>query len=1165
MHTAPPDHRTTPTPTEPTEPTSRTRRARRAATTAGMPTDEDVTTAIDGPRRSKRHARATATTARAPRPRGRRRGGVVTGILARLGAVLALVGGLVVLPALVWAVVGGPVGIDWRGIVDRGRVDADAVVAIGLVVFTLMWVWFTITAVTEVVRVLAWRREPAATLPPLDPTPSGAIRRLVRVALVSTSTVVAASLSSLTGTSGVGAAAPAAVVIVEHDSATTATGGAAPRTDQVASDAPASVRSTGRETPYSVAARLGDPSLRDRIIELNHGAVAPDGSVWTGGVFPAGMEVAVPAGLLGGEQVVWEQYTVQEGDSVYRIATRLADGDHLRVRDLADRIIERNLGRVMGDGKAFDDPSLIRVGWVIDVPAVGTASSPTIADATSHLVQPGESYWSIAEQHADDPADTTAVAELTDELIDHNAPRLGYDLRQMLHPGDRVELTGTDVDVAVAPEPTAEDIAAEPETTDAAVTTEVETGEAETPETTSADAADAGDAHGGTTVLTVADQSSAPAGVGAGRPTGTPLPATQLPVTPLPATEEADEVTSSRAPVTTSLAAAVLVCAGALGLAESRRRQQLRRAGVHARVPSPSVRAQRVERLVRSLDATQRAVRLDLALRSAGHLLVGTGGFVLAAIVGDDAQVTLLLDRPGRIPAAPWTADPDPDKADRWSLAADVDDEQLAPTARLAGQPCPAVVHLGRVASDDGRPAEGDLFVDLEAFGLVCLDAADDADAAGADAVLRAIATSLAASPVGETLRLITHDIDTAVHLGNLNAEAADDIDTALDLAASALGSTPTAIGHKRTAELRARGTGGEAWEPVVVVSGADQLPHSALRELRDVTRGGGRGLAVVLRQPVEGASLTVRAARHGWEIERLGLTVVPVGIDLQHVHDIRHLLSSAEQPLVDHAITAPLPRAREPFTEPEWSLMVRVLGGIEVVDRDGVPVPFDRGKSLELVAWLAQHREQSTRGGARAALWESDVRDATFANIVSDARRSLAKAVTPPDGEEWIARTLTDQLPLHPLVRTDAEMLRARLEHSRGRRPAEAIEVLRPGVALIRDQPFAGTDYLWPDTEGTTSALIQLCTAASTELARHHLALGDVDGVFWATGQGLKALRGHEDLIGLRMRAHAQCGNLAGVRQEWDAYERAMMADDWSDGEPSPKLLALRKELLQH
>ena len=242
---------------------------------------------------------------------------------------------------------------------------------------------------------------------------------------------------------------------------------------------------------------------------------------------------------------------------------------------------------------------------------------------------------------------------------------------------------------------------------------------------------------------------------------------------------------------------------------------------------------------------------------------------------------------------------------------------------------------------------------------------------------------------------------------------------------------------------------------------------------------------------------------------------------------------------------------------------MVRVLGGVDIVTRDGTSVAFERGKSLELTVWLAHHREHATRSAARAALWEHEVRDATFANIVSDARRSLGRALPPPHDEEWIGRTLTDQLPLHPLVCTDAEMLQARLAASAGLAPAEAIEVLRPGVALVREQPFAGTDHLWPATEGLASALTLLVTSATTELASHHLALGDIDGVFWATGQGLKVLSGQEDLIGLRMRAHHQRGDIAGVRREWETYERAITAESWSDGEPSPKLLTLRRELL--
>jgi hypothetical protein len=80
--------------------------------------------------------------------------------------------------------------------------------------------------------------------------------------------------------------------------------------------------------------------------------------------------------------------------------------------------------------------------------------------------------------------------------------------------------------------------------------------------------------------------------------------------------------------------------------------------------------------------------------------------------------------------------------------------------------------------------------------------------------------------------------------------------------------------------------------------------------------------------------------------------------------------------------------------------------------------------------------------------------------------------------------------------------------------------------------------------------------------MARHCLELGDLAGVVWATGQGLKVLPGHEELIALRLRARAATGDMAGVRQEWASYER-VLADEWTGGEPAPELIDLRRELL--
>src|SRR5690606_3898123 len=121
------------------------------------------------------------------------------------------------------------------------------------------------------------------------------------------------------------------------------------------------------------------------------------------------------------------------------------------------------------------------------------------------------------------------------------------------------------------------------------------------------------------------------------------------------------------------------------------------------------------------------------------------------------------------------------------------------------------------------------------------------------------------------------------------------------------------------------------------------------------------------------------------------------------------------------------------------------------------------------------------------------DVRDATFSNVVSEARRALARSVEPPPGEEWVGRTLTEDLPLHPLVRTDADLIAEALDVSRRLGPRQAIAVLEPAVALLAGMPFEGTSYLWPDTEGITSNLVLLATAAAAELAGRCLSVGDV------------------------------------------------------------------------
>lgn len=1018
--------------------------------------------------------------------------------LTRLGALATLGATLVGVPWAVIHLIGLPHPGSWS-FAAAGRLDDRVVAEVGASVFLLLWAWFASTVVVEAVRVgraLATGRrrrrahptQLAATLAPLPSTPTGWVRRLVRVALVSSIAVTASG-----GARWLGAAAASDTARIEWrlpEATAPHRAIAADGVDRPDAMTPAAgtgattLVADGRSTPYSLAVALGDTALREEIIALNLGSPTPDGGTWTGGVFPEGMAVVVPDGGVVATPVgvvdTWAVHDVVAGDSVYGIVEALCDDDLACVGDGVAAVLDQNLGDTMVDGRVFDDPSLIVVGWSLDVPTmVGTT-----ADVGA------------------EPVAAEAVAPPV-EIVDAETAA--------------APIIPAAVDIAPSTEPTAAPTAAD------------------TPPPT-----------------------AAPSPVA---PSKEPAPVATL------------APTFTRAPITTGLGAAVLLCAGALGLIESRRRHRLRRSGPGTLPVAPTPQSVTTERLLRALDATERAARLDVSLRFVGHHLVGSGHHVLGLLCDEQGTVTVLLDRPARCrpPAEMVQVD-----ERRWRLDAAVATVDLSQRARLAGQPCPALAHLGRATDQSTGAPLGELFVDLEAFGLVCIDG----HPSDVESVLTALAASLAVSPVGETVRVVTAGLDPTVHLGNLAAESAESLDDALDRAAVALGSTPTVSGGRRTFELRSRGSGGEAWEPVVVLA---RLGTTADDEVAAVAARGGSGLAVVVDRTVAGAGLTMRAASDGWHIEALGLTVVAAGLEPEQLHAVHELLDAAERPLP----IAPLPIALRPvaprpvdpaadrpptddaaqpltsFHEPSWALMVRLLGRVAVVTSTGEPVSFDRGKSLELVAWLSVHRDRPTRSGARAALWEIDVRDNTFANIVSDARRTLARAVPPGDGEEWIERTLTDHLPLHPLVVTDAALLRTRLDASRCLPPTEAIEVLRPGVAAITDLPFAGTDYLWPDAEGSTSELTLLATTAATELAQHHLAVGDIDGVFWATGQGLRVLSGHEELIALRMRAFALRGDLAGVRHEWEIYERSLHADTWSLGEPSPKLVAIRRELL--
>jgi hypothetical protein len=445
------------------------------------------------------------------------------------------------------------------------------------------------------------------------------------------------------------------------------------------------------------------------------------------------------------------------------------------------------------------------------------------------------------------------------------------------------------------------------------------------------------------------------------------------------------------------------------------------------------------------------------------------------------------------------------------------------------------------------------VYVDLEAVGSVRVDA----DAG------RVVAATLAVTPLADSLQVLVVGDDLAPlpsgrhevrHLADVAAAAVE---------ADALTSTIARAGAPSTFRLRSV-AGHETWEPVIVVLTAPVTDDEAaeVRSLAAARRG-----VVVVGVDLPDAGLDLAPGDDGW-VRVAGWSVWPHGLDRTVAEAVA---AAVDAPVVVEA--TPLEAAAADDGSPDdgrsrhgrqpWTLMVRVLGPVDVVDAEGRQAEFERAKALELVTWLAQHPQSATRAGARAALWAIDVSNASFSNVVSEARRALARLASPPDGADWVARTYAERLPLHAEVVLDADLVRRHLEHARRLPDTEAIAELRQALELVRGAPYAGRSYLWPDAEALPSTLTLLVTTVAAELGHRLLDAGDLDGVFAATAVGLDVLPGHEELIALRLRAHAQRGDRSALHREYMSYEHAVLTDPW-DGEPSPTLVALRRELLQ-
>ena len=141
-------------------------------------------------------------------------------------------------------------------------------------------------------------------------------------------------------------------------------------------------------------------------------------------------------------------HVVRPGESVYSIAERLA-GASGSVIDIAESIVDANLGATMGPGRRFTNPAYIEVGWVLQIPA-GLVTAPVdrpteatpIGEIEVYTVQRGDTLWDIADEHLGDP---TAWPEIWADNAGHDmGGGRTFDDPDLILPGWELDLPGGD-------------------------------------------------------------------------------------------------------------------------------------------------------------------------------------------------------------------------------------------------------------------------------------------------------------------------------------------------------------------------------------------------------------------------------------------------------------------------------------------------------------------------------------------------------------------------------------------------------------------------------------------------------------------------------------------------------------------------------------------------
>jgi hypothetical protein len=761
-------------------------------------------------------------------------------------------------------------------------------------------------------------------------------------------------------------------------------------------------------------------------------------------------------------QSAWRSHTVAKGDSLYGIAARLAGGDPVRAREIAQQILDRNLGRTMNDGQTFATPGIINTGWQLDTP--NTASGDT------YVVVEGDNYWDIARHHHD-PTSTPTDEEIATEtaaLMDANVEQLGNRTpASMLYPGDIVTLPNHTepppaepalvVEAPIAPTVTSAPTLPPPVATTPPVTT-TPPSPITVAETTSATTAVSSD---------VADR----------------------------AIEHVDTVSPSP---WINLAIASLFATGvSVTIVRLRRRRLARR--------KPGHRLATATATVAATETVMRAEAKPDRLTALHHLLAGLPGHgkldgkqpLVRAVQLNDGGVELLWNEPQARPSKPWaTTDGGWSWRSPWPTTSPAN-VRLAPIL-------PALVPLGK------RPDGSELLLDLEAAGSLSIEGTPE----HTTAFIRQLVLSLAMSPLADNIDLITIDLKVpgSERLERIRTTTPE---TAAAWLAARSTETAAALAKARvpsTFSARLLGRHHDEWEPLIVASATNKGKEMA------VVAAPGSGAIIISTAPdMTGERIILHDADSAIWVGP-NVTFTPSLLPVEAAEDLAELfdhVENAEEYLVLHDglqdVEDDDDRALD-SDEPDdgYDVLVRVIGEVDV---QGCNEHLTDAE-VELITLLASLRPDGPINIDRLAtlLAHDEWKTPKIRSIQARISHLRGKLGTASDGTPLIpdSRAATGNAGrylLSPRVITDVDLLDRAYQHAQTLPSSEAIQVLTDALSMVRGKPYtARAGYTWAYDEHATTRAEQAIGDVAGRLIELHAETGNTKAAHAAADRASRA-----------------------------------------------------------